>query len=173
MEKVNPLKRIRLNQHYSIDRLSSEYSISRQLIINNEAGQYHLPSPALLAALKDLTDFDTTEVMSDYRNYQTHIRKANYGKLCTPLPIPSSNSRTHPVVHWANASNIPYTRISKLFCVHQGLMDRLKNQPNLMNYLPSDFTHALLESGYSRDLIGELELRFRDFKDAQRQLVSS
>jgi transcriptional regulator with XRE-family HTH domain len=176
MVPVNPLKQLRLNKGYSIERLAAYVHISRQTIINNEAGQYENPSPAYLSALEILyhdDDYNFSdrygEILSDYHKFQHYTRQQNYGQLCEPLPTYLPNQLlTHPVVYWAQVSQIPYTRISKLYCLHQGLMDRLKNQHHLMNYLPTAFTDALLESGYQSTTITELEMRFQTFKETLR-----
>jgi transcriptional regulator with XRE-family HTH domain len=175
MERVNPLKRIRKNLNYSLDRLSNEHGISRQLIINNENGQYANPSPALLAALDIDTQVEERRILAEYHLWQKETRVNNFGVLVNPLPLIYAGNPgvAHPVVNWAEHSNIPYTRIAKLYCVHQGLMDRLKNQPNLMNYLPTAFTDALIDSGYSFDLVNELESRFQAYKHNIRCKVLS
>ncbi|HET7713274.1 MAG TPA: hypothetical protein VFK94_02295 [Patescibacteria group bacterium] len=181
MENVNPLKVLRKDLGYSIDRLASTAHISRQVIMNNEAGQYETPSPALISALDILYEEKYGEnllhakphFIKDYHLWQTNTRRSNYGVLVEPLPemqytAPLLDSPTHPVVYWASVSNIPYTRISKLFCVHQGLMDRLKNRHYLMNHLPTAFVDALLEAGYRSATLVELEQYFQAFKLAER-----
>lgn len=180
MEPVNPLKRIRINARYPIDRMSKEFGLSRQAIMNNEAAQYEQPSETyinILKQIKDFSDLEVNELYTEYKKFQLAMRQYNYGVLCEPLPVGYSNvlrgdmfnaatenSKRHPVVDWCEVSNIPYTRLSKLYCLHQGLMDRLKNQHNLMNYLPTMFTSALLDSGYQQSTITELETRFQLFK---------
>jgi transcriptional regulator with XRE-family HTH domain len=175
MERVNPLKRIRTNQGISLDRFSKQFGISRQLIINNENGTYANPSPALLAALAEFVpdEINDPSLLREYHLWQRDTRRANYGVLIEPVPKDLSGHVLHPVVRWAEYSGIPYNRISKLYCIHQGLMDRLKNQPNLMNYLPSAFTDALIDSGYKMETVDELESRFQTYKHNPRCKVVS
>ncbi len=173
MERVNPLKAIRLSTGYSLDRFSKQFDVSRTLIVNNENGTYANPSPVMLEALSQFAPEVLTErFIYEYHDWQRETRRSNYGVLVEPLPSVIRNMG-HPVVDWASYSNIPYNRISKLYCVHQGLMDRLKNQSNLMTYLPPPLTDALIDSGYSLKTIDELESRFQAYKHNARCKVVS
>jgi hypothetical protein len=155
----------------SLDRFSKQFGVSRTLVVNNENGIYANPSPVIIDAFEQLDRWDES-VLREYHLWQRETRRRNYGVLAVPLPSISSEqsdlTNGHPVVAWASYSNIPYNRISKLYCVHQGLMDRLKNQPNLMSYLPPAFTDALIDSGYSFEIIDELESRFQAYKHNAR-----
>lgn len=171
MEHVNPLRRIRLASHYSQERLSLEYYMSRQLIVNNENGQYTKPSPALLQALLQLDpEVNEYQLIAEYQDWQKETRRKNYGILLPDLPL-SWHAWQHPVVRWAEVSNVAYTKISRLLCIHQGLMNRLKNQAFLMTSLPTSFTDALIDSGYSFQFTTELESRFQAYKHNEREKV--
>jgi hypothetical protein len=147
--------------------------MSRQLIVNNENGQYTKPSPALLTALLQLAnETNEYELISEYKDWQREIRRLNFGVLVHPFPS-NWDPTTHPVVHWAAVSNVPYTRISRLYCVHQALMDRLKNKPFLMTSLPTTFTGALIDSGYPHPLVLDLESKFQVFKHNERCKLDS
>lgn len=179
MERVNPLKRIRTSQGISLARFSKQFELSRTVIVNNENGCYANPSPAYLSALEQFAPDEVNDpsLLREYHLWQRETRVLNYGVLAEPLPLLDTdyagNSLSHPVVDWASFSNIPYNRISKLYCVHQGIMDRLKNQSNLMSTLPIAFTDALIDSGYKIRTVDELESRFQSYKQNERTKVTA
>jgi len=179
MEEVNPLRAIREHMHWTLVRVAREAGVSKQLVISNEAAQYERPSDTLLDYYllyrnewEDAVDYNN--LIRDYKAFQYAQRRSNYGVLTFPVndryPVGGSNP-VNPFMFVCALSNIPTTRICKLYCVHQGLIHRLIHENNLMQSLPGVLKDALLDSGYSAETIAAFDSAFIEYKRSVREQV--
>lgn len=175
MEEVNPLRAIRQTIRQTIATVANGAGVSKQLVISNEAAQYERPSDTLMdyyllyrEQWEDTVDFYT--LIKDYEAFQYAQRRSNYGVLVFPISDKYPND-VNPFLFVCALSNIPTTRVCKLYCVHQGLIHRLIHENNLMQSLPGVLTSALLDSGYSPQTVAAFDSAFVAYKRTVRDKV--
>lgn len=180
MQTVNPLREMRLQQGFTLDRLAYLLGTTRQFIIRAEQAVYADPPPRLLRLLIDYTDTqsltganlipapvgtltDEQVVYHLYHKYQSFVRTRNYGALLTEWGFWIGDK--HPFVQWRKWSGIQSRiGVSKLFCVHPALISKFENQPHLVQTPPGELMAALEESGYSKELLDSFAKAYDNYK---------
>lgn len=171
---MNPLKQLRLSERLTLEDLSLLAGVSRLLIIRNEQGCYRSPSPKLLNCLIVTDSFDfhynsSADLIDLYESFQTETRKFNFGKLTIPHVFTiNSDFNFNPVTQWRESSGLSKSQISTLFCIHPAVVSRIENQPHLVPHsLPKEFTDALLDAGYSKNLLDLLNESFAAYRSSR------
>lgn len=173
----NPLTVLRTTKRLSQEALAKKAGVSRQLIIRAEQAVYASPPPALVSTLLDISDpaavgfaLDEETVYHLYKEYQTHVRKRSFGRLATNQVFSDVPKGVHPFVDWRLRSGIK-ARIgpAKFFCVHPALLHKFEVQPHLCQSPPGDLLHALVESGYSKELLASFSLAYDTYKGHLRE----
>lgn len=154
--RISPLKRLREEAGFTLERVSRLTGLSKQFIINSEQAVYVDPPEQLLRFFEE-------DSLDDYYDYQREVRLQNYGKLIEPWAFFVGSSKIHPFINWRECSGINSARsISKLFCVHPAVMHKFEH--SLMESVPDQLISALLESGYDSRTLRELEESYKQFK---------
>lgn len=187
---LNPLKVERKRLGLTIDSLCYRASVSKSLVIKNEQGTYPEPSPTILAYFtNEDPDFDSAECRASYRAWQRDKREQSYGLLnphfdlrayLRGLPvgddIGKSQNGTEPYPHpfeWWRLRTVlqpNLNKISKGFCLQQALLFKFEQQAYLVNSVPEPITHALIEAGYDRRVLMDLEVAYSEWKQYIRNL---
>lgn len=171
---LNPFTSIRLDLGLTVDEVARDLSMHRNSILRTEQGQYDYPPQDLL----DYYAINSSSTLAAYETWRTLIRKANYGLLhvarlghLTEWNIPLDPSHeTHPFKFWRQVSGVTaLNTIAKAFALHQGILFRYESQSNLCASTPSPIVNALLDSGYSPNVISQLELAFERYKATVRR----
>jgi hypothetical protein len=141
----NPVKSYRQQMGYSINELSEQSGISRSVIIRAEQGCY--------AAIP-------------YRLHSYLVsrekRHLSYGKL--PRRLPAFYAGIHPFIHWRDQVNLRRIEVAKYFCVHLSTLARFENNI-AQQTVPDQLIEALLDSGYSIELIEDLKTRYTLYRN--------
>lgn len=168
-----PFKKLRESLGLTIDQLAEEAGISRLAIIRNEQACYTSPSPTLLGFFLPLIDFDADSFFFDYREFQKNTRRLNFGRLSLDvLKALVSNSDSspplisNPVAIWRTSSGLSKAKVSTLYCIHPDVVSRIECRPHLIPVgFPSQFTDALIQSGYDPEQLSQLESLFGRYRD--------
>lgn len=189
-EVVNPVKHLRKNVlNLTMEELCRACKVSKTLIIKNEQGCYPSPSAVLtLFFRRHVEYFDEQHFNDQYSLFQYHTRRLSYGLLLPNFPLQEYLNRLpvgaepntqisnepfyHPFEYWRMCSikQPNLYQISKAFCTHQGILFKFENQHHLVNSVPDPLVSALLDAGYSRDTLIQLDLAYREFKQYMRNL---
>jgi hypothetical protein len=186
--RPNPLKVERKRLGITIETLCYRANISKSLVIKNEQGTYPLPSPTILAYFtNEDPDFDSASCSADYRTWQRDKRESSYGLLSPTfnltyylrgLPVGDEDELRgdepyiHPLEYWRiNSLHRPnLNMLSKGFCLQQSLLFKFEQQAHLVNSVPDPICHALLEAGYDRRVLSDLETAYTEYKQYFRNL---
>lgn len=158
-----------------------------------EQGVYAAPPPAVLDALWELAPEDDLHdygiLMADYHEFQRVTRQDNYGLLDPLYKFPDGPVEVflnnhpdgqapvlsiHPFVKWRYDSDVTARiQISKSFCVHPSLIFRFEAQSHMCTSPPKELLRALLESGYTTEILNRFEFAYQRFREVKSAAVSS
>lgn len=176
---TNPLKLLREASGLSMDALAERAGCSRSFIVRAEQGCYTEPPVVLVDELLALTPVgfegpngeplgDYLYIFRAYTKWQTERRSISYGRLLTSFDFESLSTLTHPFVGWRLESGIEARiEVSKLYCVHPAII--FKYEAGNILATPGDLRAALLESGYSSELLDSLDRSYYAYKDRLRK----
>lgn len=180
---INPIKRLRELESLSLNGVIEGADISRGLLVRTEMGTFEEIPPKLLDYFTQYHGYDARQIQNDYKRFVRSTRTQHYGKLTPELPPSYSPVDTnltflpddvitqnykdsreaqirHPFVQWRLFSGITkQLDICRFFCVHQGHLSNYELKGNYVN-TPIQLVTALLESGYARTVLEELEVRY-------------
>jgi hypothetical protein len=158
----NPIKEFRSQHGWTLLDLAGEVGVHVQAVFLCEHGVY----PEILPVLRDfLIRHGMSGVAIDeaYHFYQRDNRNAArrlYDMANVTLPAPGPR---HPVVDFrlSLGKGLSRMRFCKSFCVHPAEMYNLEH--GTKHVLSEQFKTAMLESGLSATVLGELEFRCGEF----------
>lgn len=184
---TNPIKRLRELESLSLNEVIEKADISRGLLIRTEMGTFEDIPPKLLNYFTEYHGYNPQQIAGDYKRFVSSTRTQNYGKLTVDLPptyspvdvdlnfLPDDilvrnyaeskeSSIRHPFVQWRLYSGLTkQLDICRFFCVHQGHLSNYELNARYLN-TPAQLVTALLESGYSRTVLEDLEVRYYEYR---------
>lgn len=166
----NPVKQCRELLGYSQEELSYQSGINRQVIVRSEQGLYVTIPPRLAAYLSARTGLNINSLHDDYIAWVDENRRNAFGKLSSRLP--EFSTETHPFIAWREDFTLSRIEFAKLFCVHLSTLGRFETDLRQAS-VPDQLVEALLMAGYPLELIHDLKVRYKLWRNYQLALKSN
>lgn len=161
MLRENPIKEARKKLGFTISQTALNAGVNRLVIIRTEQGTYASIPPRLYSFLVDRMGDSDPSLSADYQRWLGEKRIDSFGRLTEQLP--RFNPETHPFTQWREASDLGVTEFCKLFCVHLSTVIRYEGKLEQQT-TPDQILEALSESGYSADVVAELQIRYKIYR---------
>jgi len=144
--------------------------MSSQGILRYEQCLQPNPSPKLINFyVQEDPDTDIEFFTTAYFEFQLETRVHNFGLLepfkpGSPVGFLAQEAEVNPIRYWLDYSELSSMGMAKAYCISLVNMHTVLKQPWVGRNLPSQITYALHESGYSSNLLEELEFAWDRFK---------
>lgn len=162
MLRKNPIKAAREMLGLSISQVAAFADLHRAVIIRSEQGCYASIPPRLYSFLVGRLGEGDPSIALDYQRWVGEKRADSFGQLSSRLP--DYIRQVHPFVQWREYSDLNRNQFCKAFCVNTGTVIRFENNI-VQQTVPDQLIEALAEAGYPQEIIQELHIRYRLYRN--------
>lgn len=111
--------------------------------------------------LYELINMNKQEIIDSYYEHQSYKRKLNYGKLKID---PTFYYKINPWLVWLSQSHINRNEVGRLYCIDQAILQPFETDIKKHILLPNPIYNALIDAGYSLDLLTEFNLVYTNYR---------
>ena len=160
----NPVAEFRADQGLTQADLGGLSGVTRLTVLRAEQGVFPNITPSLLYGMLNRAVIVTSvgqvlasveEFQDAYHAFQFDQRRLHYGHLTETLPPYISG--TSPLTQWRISSGLSQIGLCVAFCVHPVGVAQIEKR--LQKQLPAQLVTSLLDSGYDKDILEELQVR--------------